>query len=44
MASGQLIFQPLEFDWHIKDQQLAFEEWKGQIILALKPSNIDREG
>ena len=43
MATGQLIFQPLKFDWHIEDQQLAFEEWKGQVILALKVSNINRE-
>ena len=43
MATGQLIFQPLKFDWHVEDQQLAFEEWKGQVVLALKASNIDRE-
>ena len=43
MASGQLILQPLKFKWHIEDQQLAFEEWKGQMVLALKVSNIDRE-
>ena len=43
MATGQPIFQPLKFDWQIEDQQLAFEEWKGQVILALKASNIDRE-
>ena len=40
MATGQLIFQPLKFDWHIEDQQLAFEEWKGQVVLALEASNI----
>ena len=43
MASGQLIFQPPKFNWHVEDQQLAFEEWKGQVILALEASNIDRE-
>ena len=43
MATGQLIFQPPKFDWHVEDQQLAFEEWKGQVILALEASNIDRE-
>ena len=43
MATGQLIFQSPKFDWHIEDQQLAFEEWKGQVILALEASNIDRE-
>ena len=43
MASGQPIFQPPKFDWYVEDQQLAFEEWKGQVILALKVSNIDRE-
>ena len=36
MATGQLIFQLPKFDWHIEDQQLAFEEWKGQVILALR--------
>ena len=44
MATGQLIFQPLKFDWHIEDQQLTFEEWKGQVILALKASNIEKDG
>ena len=44
MASGQLIFQPPKFDWHVEDQQLVFEEWKGQIVLALKVSNIDKDG
>ena len=43
MATGQLIFQPPKFDWYVEDQQLAFEESKGQIVLALKASNIDRE-
>ena len=43
MATGQLIFQPPKFDWHIEDQQLVFEEWKGQVVLALVASNIDRE-
>ena len=43
MASGQLIFQPPKFDWHVEDQQLAFEEWKGQVTLALEASNINRE-
>ena len=43
MVTGQLIFQPLKSDWHIEDQQLVFEEWKGQVILALEASNINRE-
>ena len=44
MATIQLIFQPLKFDWHIEDQQLVFEEWKGQVVLALEASNIDKDG
>ena len=43
MAGGQLVFQPLKFDWHAKDQQLAFDEWKGQITLALRASSINRD-
>ena len=43
MAGGQLVFQPPEFDWHAEDQQLAFEEWKGQITLALCASSINRD-
>ena len=43
MATGQLIFQPLKFDWHSEDQQTAFEEWKGHIILMLEASNIPKE-
>ena len=43
MATEQLIFQPLKFDWHVEDQQPAFEEWKGQIVLALEASNMNRE-
>ena len=43
MAGGQLIFQPLKFDWHAEDQQLVFDEWKGQIILALHASSINRD-
>ena len=43
MATGQLIFQPPKFDWHIEDQQLMFEGWKGQVTLALEASNIERE-
>ena len=27
----------------VEDQQLAFEEWKGQVILTLEAYNIDRE-
>ena len=41
MATGQLIFQPPKFDWHIKDQELAFEEWKG--TLALEAFNIEKD-
>ena len=43
MATGQLIFQLPKFDWHVDDQQQAFEEWKGQVELALEASNIERE-
>ena len=44
MATGQLIFQPPKFDWNVEDQQPASEEWKGQMILALKVSNINKDG
>ena len=30
-------------DWQAKDQQHAFEEWKGQVTLALLASSINRE-
>ena len=43
MAGGQLVFQPPKFDWHAKDQQQAFDEWKGQITLALHASSINRD-
>ena len=43
MAGGQLIFQPPKFDWHAEDQQQAFDEWKGQITLALHASSINRD-
>ena len=43
MATGQLLFQPPKFDWHVEDQQITFEEWKGQITLALEASNIQRK-
>ena len=43
MAGGQLIFQPPKFDWHTEDQQQAFDEWKGQITLALRASSINRD-
>ena len=43
MAGGQLIFQPHKFDWQAEEQQLAFEEWKGQLELALEASSITRE-
>ena len=43
MAGGQLVFQPPKFDWHAEDQQLAFDEWKGQITLALRASSINRD-
>ena len=43
MATGQLIFQPPMFDWQAKDQQCAFEEWKGQVTLALQASSINKE-
>ena len=37
------MFQPPKFDWHSEDQQQAFEEWKGQITLALTASNFREE-
>ena len=43
MATEQLIFQPPMFDWQAKDQQCAFEEWKGQVTLALQASSINKE-
>ena len=43
MVTGQLLFLPPKFDWHIDDQQIAFGEWKGQITLTLEVSNISRE-
>ena len=43
MMTGQLIFQPLKFDWHSEDQQTAFREWKGHITLMLEASNIPKE-
>ena len=43
MASGQLVFQPLKFDWYSEDQQQAFEMLKGQITLALTASNFREE-
>ena len=43
MATGQLIFQPPMFNWQAEDQQHAFEEWKGQVTLALQASSINKE-
>ena len=43
MAGGQLVFQPPKFDWHAEDQQQVFDEWKGQITLALRASSINRD-
>ena len=43
MATGQLIFQPPMFDWQAEDQQHGFEEWKGQVTLALWASCINKE-
>ena len=43
MASNQLVFQPPKFNWHAEDQQQAFENWKGQITLALTGSNFREE-
>ena len=42
MAGSQLVFQPPKFDWNAEDQQLEFEEWRGQITLALEASSINR--
>ena len=36
-------FQPPKFSGHAEDQQLAFDEWKGQITLALRASSISRD-
>ena len=41
--AGQLIFQPPTFQWPSEDQQMAFEEWKSHITLALEASNIPQE-
>ena len=43
MAGGQLVFQPPKFNWYAEDQQLAFNEWKGQITLALHASSIKKD-
>ena len=43
MATRQLIFQPPMFDWQAEDQQCVFKEWKGQVILALWASSINKE-
>ena len=43
MAGTQLIFIPPKFDWQAEDQQLAFEEWRGHLELALEASCIGRE-
>ena len=43
MAGRQLMFQPPKFDWHTEDQQLAFDEWKGQITLTLCASSIKKD-
>ena len=43
MAGGQLVFQPPKFNWHAEDQQQAFDEWKGQITLALHASSIKKD-
>ena len=32
-----------KFNWHSEDQQQVFEEWKGQITLALSASKIREE-
>ena len=31
------------FDWQAEDQQHAFEEWKGQVTLALRASSIKKD-
>ena len=31
------------FDWQAEDQQCKFEEWKGQVTLALWASSINNE-
>ena len=41
--AGQLVFQPPQFNWNADDQQFAFDEWKGQITLALRASSIKKE-
>ena len=42
MVTEQLIFQPPMFDWQAENQQCAFEEWKGQVTLALRASSINK--
>ena len=32
------------FDGQAEDQQHAFEEWKGQVTLALRASSINKDG
>ena len=43
MATGQLIFQLPMFDWQAEDQQHAFDEWKGQVSLALWASSMNKD-
>ena len=43
MVTGQLIFQPLKFDWHSEDQHTAFDKWKGHITPTLEASKIPKE-
>ena len=31
------------FDWQADDQQYVFEEWKGQVTLALWASSINKD-
>ena len=43
MATGQLIFKPLEFNWQVENQYEAFQQWKGQVSLPLDASNIKKK-
>ena len=43
MVGGQFISQLLQLNWNADNQQLAFDKWKGQIILALRASSVNKE-
>ena len=41
--AGQLIFQPPTFHWPSEDQQMAYEEWRSHVTLALEASNVPQD-